>query len=133
MKIVLKCAALVAATIVCIVYLWGVARATTIAEQQKRTSGRTTSPSSPAQLAHAKTVFEQNCARCHGADGRSETALGKELEATNFTDAKWQKKVSDKRIMHSVTHGRDAMPAFGKKLSWDDITALCAYVRTFKK
>ncbi len=133
MKTVLKCAALLVAALVCTAYLWSAARAATIAEQQKRDMRRSNSSSSSStQLAHAKTVFVQNCARCHGADGRGETALGKELEAVNFTDAEWQKKVSDKRIMQSVTRGRDAMPAFGKKLSRDDIMALCAYVRTFK-
>lgn len=134
MKIVLKCVALFIAALMCTAYLWSTLSAVTAAEQQKRTARRTTttSSSSSAQLAHAKTVFAQNCARCHGADGRGETALGKELEATNFTDAEWQKKVSDKRIMQSVMRGRDAMPAFGKKLSRGDIMALCAYVRNFK-
>jgi cytochrome c553 len=108
-----------------------VSLAVTVAGQHKQASRRNSSPVSSAQLARAKTVFAQNCARCHGADGRGETALGKELEATNLTDAEWHKKVSDKRLIQSVTRGRAAMPAL-EKLSTDDITALCAYVRTLK-
>lgn len=133
MKQVLKCAVFLVAALACCAYLWNVSLAVTVAGQHKQASRRNSSPVSSAQLARAKIVFAQNCARCHGADGRGETALGKELEATNLTDAEWHKKVSDKRLMQSVTSGRAAMPAFGKKLSTDDITALCAYVRTLKK
>jgi cbb3-type cytochrome c oxidase subunit III len=137
MKRVLKCAALVLAALVWCVALWNTAHsvaAATTEEQQRRTARRGGASVSPtAQAARAKTVFTQNCARCHGSDGRSDTALGKELEANDLTDPEWQKKVNDKRIMQSISRGRDAMPAFGKKLSREDIIALCAYVRSLKK
>lgn len=133
MKRVLKCAVFFIAALACCAYLWNVALAVNMSGQHKQTSQRNSAPISSAQLAHAKIVFAQNCARCHGADGRGETALGRELEATNLTDAEWHKKVSDKRIMQSVTRGRAAMPAFGKKLPTNDIATLCAYVRSLKK
>ncbi len=133
MKRVLKCLFFFAAALACCLYLWNVSLAAAVTGQHKQASHRNSSPLSSVQLARAKIVFAQNCARCHGVDGRGETALGKELDASNLTDAEWHKKVSDKRIMQSVTKGRAAMPAFGKKLSTDDIMALCAYVRSLKK
>jgi cbb3-type cytochrome c oxidase subunit III len=89
---------------------------------------------SPEQLARAKTLFNERCARCHGVDGRGETVLGNMLGAPNFTDEKWWKEEKDeKRFITSVTNGRDEMPAFGKKLSKQEIGALVAYVRRFNK
>jgi len=134
MKRVLKCLTLLVAALACCAYLWSVSLAVTGQHKQhKRATQQNSSPVSSAQLARAKTVFIQNCARCHGADGRSDTALGIDLDASDLTDAEWHKKVSDKRIMQSITKGRALMPAFGKKLSTDDITALCVYVRSLKK
>ncbi len=100
------------------------------AAQRNRTSHK----SSSKDVARAAALFTQNCARCHGADGRGETALGKSLETPNFADAEWwEKHRSDKRLVASITHGHGSMPAFGKKLSREDITALAAYVRRFNR
>jgi mono/diheme cytochrome c family protein len=89
---------------------------------------------SPEQLAQAKATFSERCARCHGADGRGQTILGGMLGVPNFTDEKWWKEEkSDKHLINSVTEGKDEMPAFGKKLSKQEITALVFYVRRFNK
>jgi mono/diheme cytochrome c family protein len=82
----------------------------------------------------AKVLYVENCARCHGADGRSQTPMGKIFEAPNLTDADWWKKerLSDKRIAATIRDGRNQMPAFGKKLSKEEIAALVAFVKTFK-
>ena len=85
-----------------------------------------------SEKSDAKQVYARSCARCHGADGRGETELGKSYGAPDLTDAAWQRKVSDKRLIASVTNGRENMPAFGKRLSQEEIAALVAYVRTFK-
>jgi cbb3-type cytochrome c oxidase subunit III len=85
------------------------------------------------QLARAQVVYIENCARCHGADGRGQTPMGKVFGATNLADAHWWKKerVSEKRLTASIRDGRGQMPAFGKKLSKEDIAALVAYMKTF--
>jgi mono/diheme cytochrome c family protein len=85
-------------------------------------------------MAQAKALFNEKCARCHGEDGRSETRSGSMLGAPNFTDEKWwQEEKTDERLINSVTNGKDAMPAFGKKLSKEEIIELVAYVRHFPK
>jgi len=89
---------------------------------------------SPEQLAHAKALFAEKCARCHGLDGTSKTVLGGMLGAPNFTDARWWKNdVDDKRLVQSITEGKGEMPAFGKKFTRQEIVSLVAYVRRFNK
>jgi cbb3-type cytochrome c oxidase subunit III len=81
----------------------------------------------------ARALYRQNCARCHGLDGRGETELGKSLNAPDLTDAAWRAKISAKRMSESIADGREEMPAFGKKLSRAQIAALVAYVRSLKQ
>jgi len=85
------------------------------------------------RLAAATALFETNCARCHGADGRGQTAMGRAFAAPNLTDSAWWKKTrpTDQRLANSIRHGRGQMPGFGQQLSKSDIAALVAFVRTF--
>jgi mono/diheme cytochrome c family protein len=89
---------------------------------------------SAEQLARAKATFNEKCARCHGADGRGETVVGRMLSVPDFTDVDWWKKEArDGRFIESITEGKNEMPAFGKKLSRQEIRSLVAYVRRFGK
>ncbi len=81
----------------------------------------------------AKATFDSQCASCHGKDGRAKSLHGKHVHARDLTDAGWQNEVSDERLFNSITKGKGKMPAFGKKLSEDQIDALVRYVRQFKK
>jgi mono/diheme cytochrome c family protein len=81
----------------------------------------------------AAQPYAKQCASCHGKDGRAKTIKGKLKHARNLADAEWQEKVSDERIFNSIMNGKEKMPAFGKKLSQEQIEALVAYVRAFKK
>ena len=73
--------------------------------------------------------FQTYCAVCHGDDGKAATEEGKKKGARDLTGKKWQGSVSDDQLLSSVTKGRDKMPAFGKKLSADEIKALVREVR----
>jgi mono/diheme cytochrome c family protein len=77
--------------------------------------------------------WQTNCSVCHGDDGKGQTEEGKKKGARDLTNAKWQDKVDDGRLIRSVTKGHDKMPAFEKKLSADEIKALVAEVRTLAK
>lgn len=76
-----------------------------------------------------RSLFLQNCARCHGADGKAQTRLGRKLEADDLTSAE-VKEMSTEKIARIVTRGRLDMPAFGKKLTAGQITSIATYVRT---
>lgn len=84
-----------------------------------------------SELETARDLFNNNCARCHGTDGKSQTNLGKSLDATDLTD-RTVKSMSVKKISNSITYGEEDMPAFGKKLSKAEINALARYVRTIR-
>lgn len=104
-----------------------------VSYSQKRQERKEADSMSSEELARTRALFNEKCARCHGEDGRGETHTGEMLGVPNFTDEKWWKEAkSDSRFINSVTHGREAMPAFGKKLSKQEITSLVAYVRRFK-
>jgi cytochrome c oxidase cbb3-type subunit 3 len=83
--------------------------------------------------ADGRTIYANNCARCHGGDGTSQTTMGQMTEAPNLTDAGWQRGKSASRMAASVANGRGQMPAFKKKLSRQEIAAAVAYVRTLKR
>ena len=82
----------------------------------------------------AKATFDAQCAKCHGRDGRAKSLHAKHVHARDMTDAGWQNEVSDERLFNSITKGKGKnMPAFGKKLSEDQIDALVGYVRQLKR
>ena len=91
-----------------------------------------------AQADGAKSIFEEKtCASCHGKDGKGDTKMGKKLEIADLTDSKTQDK-KDEELVKAIKEGakkdgKTRMAAFGGKLSDDEIKALVAYVRSFKK
>jgi mono/diheme cytochrome c family protein len=90
-----------------------------------------------ARAADAKTNWDNNCAQCHGKDGRADTKMGKTLSAKDLTDPKVQAAFTDAKATQSIKEGvkqnGTTMKAFAGKLTDDEIKALVAYVRTLKK
>jgi cytochrome c553 len=90
-----------------------------------------------AWAADAKSNWDDNCAKCHGADGKGDTKMGKKLHIGDFTDAKMQAGFTDEQAFKAVKEGlkdqdgKTRMKAI-EGLSDDDITALVKYVRGLK-
>src|SRR6478736_4892446 len=91
-----------------------------------------------ARAADGKAAYDKDCAKCHGADGKGETKMGKKLGAKDYTDAKVQAALTDDQAIKAVKEGlKDKAgktlmkPAEG--MSDADIKAVVAYMRTFKK
>lgn len=76
-----------------------------------------------------KDLFLKNCARCHGADGKAETEIGRLYGAKDLT-ARTVKQMSDKNISGIILSGKGSMPAFKKKLSKQDVSSLVNYIRS---
>jgi cytochrome c553 len=94
--------------------------------------------SAPVLAADAKANYEKHCAKCHGPDGRGQTKMGKQAGAKDYTDPKVQAEMDDAKAMKSIkegqkVNGKEAMKPFGDKLSDDEIKALIAHLRAFKK
>ena len=86
------------------------------------------SPSFAADSAHGGQIFSANCAACHMGGGNvvnAERTLKQDaLEAylANYASD------HESAIAYQVTNGKNAMPAFGGKLSEGDIADVAAYV-----
>ena len=85
-----------------------------------------------------KPIWEKECAKCHGADGKGETKMGKKLNVKDYTDAKVQAELKDdagfKAIKEGLKDKEDKVlmkPLEGA--SDDEIKALVAHMRSFKK
>jgi mono/diheme cytochrome c family protein len=81
-----------------------------------------------------REVFENNCASCHGLDGRAKTPQGKKLKAHDLRES----KLTDAEIEHQIREGKQnaagvlVMPAFGKELSDEAILAVIVTVKAFR-
>jgi mono/diheme cytochrome c family protein len=91
-----------------------------------------------ARAGDSKALYEQSCTKCHGADGKGDTKIGKKLGVKDYSDAKVQDALKDDAAFKSIKEGlkdkdgKTAMkPADG--IADDDIKALVTYMRTFKK
>ena len=93
-------------------------------------------PSATPSRVKVEELFRDNCARCHGSDGRGDTALGRTYRTPDFSDAEWWQKNSSSTGKPSlaaiVSQGKGGMPAFGKKLRRSEINLLVKYVRRFR-
>lgn len=91
-----------------------------------------------AYAADAKANYDKHCAKCHGPDGRGQTKMGKQSGAKDYTDPKVQAELKDDQAIKNIkegqkVNGKEAMKPFGDKLSDDEVKALVAYMRAFKK
>lgn len=84
----------------------------------------------PADRVDGRSLFAENCAICHGANGRAHTVHGLLVGAQNLTKPQFQENTSDDAIRNAIETGPGVMPAFGQKLSAAEIDALGGYVRT---
>jgi mono/diheme cytochrome c family protein len=85
-----------------------------------------------------KAIYEKDCAKCHGADGKGQTKMGQKLGVKDYTDAKVQAEIKDEEAIKAIKEG--VKDKEGKQVmkplegvSDADAKALVAYIRTFKK
>ncbi|HET7065380.1 MAG TPA: cytochrome-c oxidase, cbb3-type subunit III [Rudaea sp.] len=70
-------------------------------------------------------VFADNCAACHGSQGRGNALIG----APNLTDADWLYGGDGEKILQSILGGRHgAMPPWGAVLHDDGVEKVANYV-----
>jgi len=88
----------------------------------------------PIFAVDGRALFENNCAACHGLDGRAKTPQGKKLKAHDLRESKY----TDAEIEHQIREGKknaagvQVMPAFGQELKDEQIKAVIAYVKAFR-
>jgi cytochrome c6 len=87
--------------------------------------------------APAAENWGNNCAKCHGADGKGQTKVGKKLELKDYTDAAVQAKMTDEEMTKAISEGifdkgKERMKSYKAELSPEEIKDLVAFVRKFK-
>ena len=75
-------------------------------------------------MSSPRSLYQQHCARCHGSNGKAQTALGRKLEADDLTTS----DASTSKIIRIVTNGKGDMPSFRKKMTSAQISSLANYV-----
>lgn len=80
-----------------------------------------------AAVARGKAIFAEQCAACHGPDGKGKQEQG----APNLTDAIWLYGDSRQAIVESIRTGRGGMmPAWAGRLDPVTLKALAIYVHS---
>ena len=88
--------------------------------------------------AEPQANWDEHCAKCHGADGKGDTKMGKKLSIHDFTDAKVQAEFTDEQAFDAMKkgltdkNGKTTMKAI-EDVSDADMKALIPFVRAFKK
>jgi mono/diheme cytochrome c family protein len=96
-------------------------------------------PKPPPGADRAQRLYYAFCADCHGVDGRgSWRAALFVVRPGDLTDARRIASLSDAYLFDLIKHGgapigRPGMPAYGSRLSDEDIAVLVRYVRELAK
>ena len=95
-----------------------------------------TDAAGPEQPMSGKQVYERQCSRCHGADGRPTKAAP---TARDLTNRSYIDSLGDVQIRAAIMQGRPVMaapgqeklmPAFGNQFSEPELQVLVGYVRS---
>jgi cytochrome c6 len=82
--------------------------------------------------------YTKHCASCHGKDGKGQTTMGKKVGAKDFSDAKTWEGAKDEVALKNLKEGvkkdgKEIKKPFAGKLTEDEMKALLAYSKKFKK
>lgn len=92
----------------------------------------------PSMAADAQANWTKRCVSCHGKDGKGQTKMGRQARVKDYTDPKVVAEMNDEKALKTVKegiteNGKERMKAYAADLTDDEIKALIAYMRTFKK
>ena len=60
-----------------------------------------------ARAADGKALYEASCAKCHGADGKGQTTMGKKNGAKDYSTAAVQDALTDAAAIKAITIAAD--------------------------
>jgi mono/diheme cytochrome c family protein len=91
-----------------------------------------------ASAADVQALWTQHCVSCHGKDGKGQTKAGRKAGVKDQTDPQYQAALTDEKMFTAIKqglkeNGKEKMKPFADKLKDDEIKALVAHVRSFKK
>ena len=85
-------------------------------------------PTGPEREISGARLFSQNCARCHGADGK--VAADAPPGTRDLTEPGYMSMLTDQQIKRVIQMGKPPnMPSFGRQFAEPSLKVLAAYVR----
>src|SRR5262245_61827543 len=72
-------------------------------------------------------LYEANCAKCHGSDGKADTPVGKAMKAHALNDPKFAKIEAETVIQ--VIHENPKHKALAGKVTDAELTAITGHIR----
>lgn len=81
--------------------------------------------------------WDKHCAKCHGPDGKGDTKMGRKAGVKDMTTAEYQAELKEDHAAKAIKEGlkekgQEKMKP-NKTLSDEEIKALIAHIRSFKK
>jgi mono/diheme cytochrome c family protein len=89
-------------------------------------------PAAKPDAVHGATLYKEQCATCHGADGKGQTVVGKNFKLRDLSSAAVQ-ALSDSQLEEIIAKGKGRMPASSAHLGQDGVRDVVAYVRQLAK
>lgn len=74
-------------------------------------------------MSNGKVIFQSNCVRCHGDDGKLGKFRAKDLQNS---------KLDDQRLYKIISNGKWLMPRWKKVLTPEQILSVIVYVKTLR-
>lgn len=92
---------------------------------------------SSAFAASAAENFDNSCAKCHGADGKAQSKMGKKLKVRDMTTEEYKKELDDAKALAVLKEGikrdgKEVKKSFAAEFTDEELKALIAHVRTLK-
>jgi mono/diheme cytochrome c family protein len=72
-------------------------------------------------------LYEANCVKCHGADGKADTPVGRAMKAVSLVDPKWSSEGSADAVVAGFREN-PKHKAVASKVSDDDLRAIAVYL-----
>lgn len=86
-------------------------------------------PAIAADAPDGAALYKSKCASCHGKDGKGNEKLAKPMKVEAAALSFEGKTATDEEFTKVTADGRKKMPAFGKKLSPEEIKAVVVFAR----
>jgi cytochrome c6 len=75
-----------------------------------------------------KKIYAQKCAGCHGPDGKGNTKMAERMKMTVPALAGGPTR-TDAELLKIISEGKKPMPAFGQRLSKEELDAVVHYAK----
>jgi mono/diheme cytochrome c family protein len=74
------------------------------------------------------TLYEANCSKCHGADGRAQTPVGKAMKVASLAEPKWAEADTADALV-AAFRANPKHKSVASKVTDDDLRAISVHVR----